>query len=168
MRTDWDRVYRDETDSVFNYIVYRIGDAARAEDLCSRTFELAWRKRRKFDGSRGTPAAWLIGIARRVIADSRRGRSEDQIDEIEGVADPQSANPEDLAIAQETGSTVREAIRALPLRDKEVIAMKYGAGLTNREISAVTGLTESNVGTIAYRALGKLRGVLEGDFDATG
>ena len=52
---------------------------------------------------------------------------------------------------------VRRLLRAFPDRDREVIALKFGAGLNNREIARVTGISESNVGTLLYRAVGRLR-----------
>lgn len=45
----------------------------------------------------------------------------------------------------------------LPERDRELIALKYGGGLTNRTIATLTGLSESNVGTILHRAVQALR-----------
>jgi RNA polymerase sigma-70 factor, ECF subfamily len=45
----------------------------------------------------------------------------------------------------------------LPEREQELIALKYGADLTNREIARLTGLSETNVGSILYRVVRKLR-----------
>jgi RNA polymerase sigma-70 factor (ECF subfamily) len=45
----------------------------------------------------------------------------------------------------------------LPEREQELIALKYGAGLTNREIAKITGFSESNVGTILHRTVCRLR-----------
>ena len=45
----------------------------------------------------------------------------------------------------------------LPDRERELLALKYGAGITNRAIASTTGLTESNVGTILHRAILALR-----------
>jgi len=67
MHPNWSRIYRDELDSVLNYFHFRIGNMSQAEDLCARTFELAWRRRRTFDGEKGRPRQWLVGIARRVV-----------------------------------------------------------------------------------------------------
>src|SRR3954466_8429555 len=54
---------------VYAYVAYRVGDGDDAEDVTSETFERALRYRDSFDPKRGDAAAWLIGIARRVIAD---------------------------------------------------------------------------------------------------
>jgi RNA polymerase sigma-70 factor (ECF subfamily) len=50
----------------------------------------------------------------------------------------------------------------LPERERELISLKYGADLNNREIAAITGLTESNVGTLLSRVLQRLREQWEG------
>ncbi len=59
---------------VYAYAAYRLGDGADAEDVTSETFERALRYRQSFDPARGTPAAWLVGIARRCADDHLRGR----------------------------------------------------------------------------------------------
>jgi RNA polymerase sigma-70 factor (ECF subfamily) len=48
-------------------------------------------------------------------------------------------------------------LATLPDRDRELLSLKYGAGLTNRAIARITGLSESNVGTIVHRAVQALR-----------
>ena len=57
---------------VYAYAAYRLGDGADAEDVTSETFERALRYRESFDPKRGTPAAWLVGIARRCADDQLR------------------------------------------------------------------------------------------------
>ena len=56
-----------------------------------------------------------------------------------------------------TSSGSARLLAALPDRERELVALKYGAGLTNRAIARLTGLTESNVGTILHRAIVALR-----------
>ncbi len=169
MRRDWEEIYRENTAAVLNYIAYRSGDRDSAEDLCATTFERAWRRRRSFDPGRGSARAWLIGIARRVVADGRRkGRQELGMSDFEAFADPSAVDPQEEAIALEAVAVVRLAVSSLPEREREVIAMKFGADLTNREIARTTGLSESHVGTIVHRSLARLRAVLKEDLDETG
>src|SRR5437588_7031406 len=68
---------------VYAYVAYRIGDGATAEDVTSEAFERALRYRDSFDPRRGDPASWLIGIARRCIADALLSRESptDELDE---------------------------------------------------------------------------------------
>ena len=48
-------------------------------------------------------------------------------------------------------------------RERELVALKYGAGLTNRAITRITGLSESNVSTILYRVTQQLRAQWENE-----
>ncbi len=50
-------------------------------------------------------------------------------------------------------------------RERELVALKYGAGLTNRVIAHLSGLTESNVGVILYRTIQTLRSEWENDHE---
>jgi RNA polymerase sigma-70 factor (ECF subfamily) len=52
---------------------------------------------------------------------------------------------------------LRALLAQLPDRERELISLKYGAGATNRAIAKVTGLSESNVGTIVHRVVEALR-----------
>ncbi len=55
---------------VYAYVAYRLGDGPDAEDVTSEVFERALRYRESYDSRKGDPAAWLIGIARRCVADA--------------------------------------------------------------------------------------------------
>ena len=65
--------------------------------------------------------------------------------------------PEDEAVRHSDGERLAALLQSLPERERELPAMKYGAGRTNRAIATATGLTESNVGTIVHRAVQTLR-----------
>ena len=52
---------------------------------------------------------------------------------------------------------MRAALAGLPGRDRELIALKFHAGLSNAEIARVLGVSESNAGTLLHRAMDKLR-----------
>jgi len=66
--------------------------------------------------------------------------------------------PEEAAIHNSEADRLASLLATLPDRERELIALKYGAGLTNRAIARATGLTESNIGTILHRAVTALRG----------
>ncbi|MDF2925688.1 MAG: subfamily polymerase sigma-24 subunit [Paenibacillaceae bacterium] len=66
-------------------------------------------------------------------------------------------DPERLAIVGETHDSLSRALAALAERERNIIALKFGAGLKNTEIARVTGVTEDNVGVILYRTLKKLK-----------
>lgn len=153
---DWAAVYREQLPRVYNFFRYRLGDDQTAEDLTAMTFEKAWRSRERYRRDLGAFEAWLFGIARRVAADHLRRRRHDV--SLEDLADP----PDPRALAelvqrQDDLARLGLLLAELPPRERELIALKYGGEMTNRAIAAVTGLSESNVGTIVHRAVGKLR-----------
>jgi RNA polymerase sigma-70 factor (ECF subfamily) len=141
---------------VYAYVAYRIGDGAEAEDVTSATFERALRYRASFDARRGTPAAWLIGIARRCIDDALAARSAD----VPPSAETRSA--EDLEGETLRRLSVRAAVATLTPRERELIALRYGADLKARQIAELLGERTNTVEVALHRALGRLRTLLEG------
>ncbi|HEX2392207.1 MAG TPA: sigma-70 family RNA polymerase sigma factor, partial [Solirubrobacterales bacterium] len=123
-------------------------------------FERAYRKRSRFDPSRGEPRAWLFGIARNAALDElrRRGRQAELATE---PSDPAAAT-EDSAERSERRLALTAALATLAPRERELIALKYFAGLSNAEIAAVIGIGESNAGTRLHRAVTKLREACDG------
>lgn len=153
---DWDRVYADQLPRVYNYFRFRIRNQADVEDLTSRTFEKAWRAREKYRAELAGVSTWLFAIARNVAIDHVRACVEhlpiDAADEA-----PAASTPE-LEVASFSDMTRLNALSAeLPERERDLLAMKYGAALNNRAIAQLTGLSESNVGTILSRTVEKLR-----------
>ena len=157
---DWDALFQDELPRVFNFFRYRLADRDTAHDLTATTFERAWRQRHHFDPQRAQPGTWLLGIARNVWREYVRGRERDarRLAPLE-TASIQASPPHliERLVAAEEQARLRALLAQLPDREQELIALKYGAGLTNRQIAALTGLSESNVGTILHRTVRKLR-----------
>ena len=154
---DWDAVYREEMPRVFNFYRYRVFERATAEDLTSATFEKAWRARERYRKDRAAVSTWLLAIARNVAIDHFRRVSAPGGAARRGGA-PRRRDAGDRGAA-------RGAVPAPPgaprrrcrPRERELLALKYGAGATNRAIATLTGLSESNVGTILHRTIGTLR-----------
>jgi RNA polymerase sigma-70 factor (ECF subfamily) len=69
----------------------------------------------------------------------------------------QSINPEDAMVQGSDAERLACMLATLPERDRELMALKYGAGMTNRAIARATGLSESNIGTILHRSVQTLR-----------
>jgi RNA polymerase sigma-70 factor (ECF subfamily) len=152
---DWEAVYREELPRVFNYFRYRGFDRATAEDLSSATFEKAWRARARYRRERGAVSSWLLAIARNTATDQlRRSRREEPLAE-DALRD--ETTPETAALALARLRRLRTLLAELTPRERELLALKYGAGATNRAIAGLTGLGESNVGTILHRTVSRLR-----------
>jgi len=140
---------------VYAYVAYRIGDGPDAEDVTSDVFERALRYRDSYDPRKSEPIAWLIGIARRCIVDAVKPGAEPMAEP------PAEAAPVDVESEAVRRLTLRKAVAALDGRDQELIALRYGADLTARQIAAQLGLRTNAVEVALHRALGRLRDALE-------
>src|SRR5262245_26487985 len=154
---DWDEVYAEELPRVYNFFRYRLGPGADAEDLTARTFEKAWRARDRYRRDLAAFGTWLLTIARNVAADHVRARR--FLVPLDQAADVASATgtPEDRLVHASDADRLAMLLGTLSDRERELIALKYGAGMTNRAIARATGFSESNVGTILHRAVETLR-----------
>jgi RNA polymerase sigma factor (sigma-70 family) len=151
----FDALYRSSAADVYAYVASLLRDRAAAEDVTAQAFERAFRKRRSFDAKRGTQRAWLFGIARNAALDELRRRSRTSALH----AEPTDEGPpvEDHVEASARRETVRAALNLLEPADRELVALKFFAGLSNPEIAKVIGTSESNAGTRLHRAVTKLR-----------
>ncbi len=158
---EFEAFYQEELPRIYNYFRYRVGGGPLAEDLASETFEKAWRSRSRYRKDLAAFSTWLFTIARRVAVDHYRRQSrvnavaEVPLDALAGL--PQTDTTEDAAQAHADHDRLRALLARLADRDRELVALKYGAGLTNRAIAGLTGLTESNVGVILHRVVQTLR-----------
>jgi RNA polymerase sigma-70 factor (ECF subfamily) len=136
---------------VYAYVAYRIGDGPDAEDVTSETLERALRYRKSFDPRRGNPTSWLIGIARRCIADAALSR-------VPTVADvPEQAAPGQLESDALARVDLARALEALDDRERELIALRYGADLTAKQIGELLDLKTNAVEVALHRTLRTLR-----------
>jgi RNA polymerase sigma-70 factor, ECF subfamily len=157
----WERfesLYRASRDDVYAYVCTLLRDPAAAEDVTALAFERAYRRRRTFDRRRGEERAWLFGIARNAALDELRRRR--RVTAL--VVDPEDLHrdePEDSGGAEVTlrRTAVQAALAGLSAREREIVALKFHAGLSNTELARVLGVSESNAGTLLYRTMEKLR-----------
>jgi len=156
---DFDALYRDARDDVFAYAATLLRDRAAAEDVAAAAFERAYRRRNRYDARRGSPRAWLFGIARNAALDELRRRKRAAAAELPVPAgEPDPGEAAELAAQRDA---VRSALGRLPARERELIALKYHAELSNAELAAVLGVSVSNAGTLVHRAMTKLRETLD-------
>jgi len=152
----FDGLYRANRDDVYAYAAGLMRDRTAAEDVTATTFERAYRNRGRFDPARGTARAWLFGIARNAALDELRRRGRQTTLAVDPI-DLASSAPVHPAEQNETRLVVANALKALTGRERELVALKFFAGLSNAEIGAVLEITESNAGTRLHRVLDKLR-----------
>lgn len=138
---------------VYSYVAYRVGEGAEAEDITSDVFERAVRYRSSYDSTKGSPVSWLIGIARHTIADAGRSHVSP------GPAIEQS-DPRDLESDVVRRLTLRDALSALSDRDRDLLALRYGADLSARQIATLSGASTNAIEVALHRALHRLRAEL--------
>jgi len=160
MSGDFADAYDDQVGSVYGFFAYRVSSREDAEDLTQQTFERALRAWPRFDPERAPVAVWLMAIARNLLIDHYRRRGGARQEPLEEVGEerlgsemPNPALGLDPALA--------EALTTLSPRDREVIALRFGADLTGPEIAELAGLGLANVQQILSRSLRKLRAALE-------
>jgi RNA polymerase sigma-70 factor (ECF subfamily) len=153
---EFEQLYRQSRDDVYGYVAGLLRDRSAAEDVTALAFERAFRRRRAFNPKLGTRRAWLFGIARNAALDELRRRRR-QATLVAEPADERAIAPEHGAETALRRAALRTAIAALGARERELVALKFFAGLTNPEIAAVTGVTETNAGTRLHRVIEKLR-----------
>jgi RNA polymerase sigma-70 factor (ECF subfamily) len=157
---DFDALYRAARDDVYAYVATLLRDRVAAEDVTAAAFERAYRKQRTYKAGRGSERAWLFGIARNAALDELRRRKRTAALTAEP-ADLEAERPEDGAEAALRRAAVRTALATLEPRERELVALKFHAGLANAEIAAVLGVSVSNAGTQLHRAMTKLREAVE-------
>jgi RNA polymerase sigma-70 factor, ECF subfamily len=154
---DWDGLYAEQLPRVYNFFRYRVGCTPDAEDLTAVTFEKAWRARHRYRRDLASFKTWLLSIARNVAADQfRKQRDRTSLDEAAGLRSP-VRNAEEDAVLRSDVNRLNILLAGVQAREREILALKYGAEMTNRDIARLTGLSESNVGTILHRTLQSLR-----------
>jgi RNA polymerase sigma-70 factor (ECF subfamily) len=143
-------------DRVYAYVAYRLGPGALAEDVTADAFERALRYRKSYDPARGTPEAWIIGIARRCIADHATPSESEPPVESNGA----SNGFEDDAVER---LALAEAISSLSDRDRELVALRYGADLDSKAIASLLDASPGSIDVAVHRALARLRSLLAED-----
>ncbi len=163
---DFEQVYRRYFRDIYAYVAYRVSGRAAAEDVTSQVFEKALDAWDGYDPERAAVSTWLFTIARNAVSDHFRRLARHGDAELnESAADPQSTDPEAELVNGERRRELSLAMAGLDAREQELLALKFGAALTNRHIAELMEISESNAGTILYRSLRKLKSKLEGGID---
>lgn len=156
--SSWERfesLYRSCRDDVYAYVLTLLRDPAAAEDVTALAFERAYRRRRTFDRRRGEERPWLFGIARNAALDELRRRR--RVATLVGEPSEVEVADSDEGEVALRRTAVQAALAKLPAREREIVALKFHAGLSNAELARVLGISESNAGTLLYRTMEKLR-----------
>jgi RNA polymerase sigma factor (sigma-70 family) len=163
MIEDFEQLYDRHFPKIYNYLLYALADVAAADDAVSTVFERALAGLSGFDARRGAVEAWLFGIARNAVRDHHRSRRLRAWLPLDLLGERAGGDPhgEGALIRDESRRELAAALKRLETREREILALKFGAAMTNREIARQEGLGESHVGVIIYRAVKKLQALME-------
>jgi RNA polymerase sigma-70 factor (ECF subfamily) len=152
---DFESLYRSSRDDVYAYVAGVVRDRGAAEEVTAAAFERAFTRRSSYSPERGSPRAWLFGIARNAAYDElrRRGRTEPVADPEERGA-PEGDSTAEVALRR---AALAAALATLSHDERELVALKFEAGLSGAEIGRVLEISETNVGTRVGRVVAKLR-----------
>lgn len=148
-------LYKEHFDRIAAYLLSR-ADRAQAEDALARTFEIAWRRIADVPDD---PLPWLIGVARRVLADLRRGQGR-QSALIERIAATIGEAEDDRAETLAGRHRVLAALDRLTDPQREVLLLIVWDELSQREAAAVLGCSRGAVALRLHRARTRLRAAL--------
>ena len=158
-RTSFVDAYDQHVWDVYGFFAYRVTRRQDAEDLTQITFERALRAWARYDPDRARPSTWLLAIARNVLIDhwradrSSQQRSLDEAHELEAAPGPEA----DLGL----DPLVEGALARLSDRDRELVALRFGADLTAAQIAELAGLSLAAVQQALSRALRGMRAELD-------
>lgn len=159
----FEQLYKQYMRRVYNYMRYRLDDEQTADDLTARVFHRALARLDSYDPQRAPFGAWLFGIAHHIISDHFRQQKRFGWLSLDALRHRFSLTPEpeEAFIQSEIQTAVLQAVARLNEREREIVALKFGGNFNNRQIAELTGLTDSHIGIILYRAIRQLRATLQ-------
>ncbi|CAH1216467.1 ECF RNA polymerase sigma factor SigD [Paenibacillus auburnensis] len=152
-------IFENYYSRIFNYTAYRVSCRYTAEDLTSQVFEKMLSKLHSYSPEKAPFEVWLFAIARNVVNDYYRSLKRTRFFPLEAVRELVSGRqaPEEHLLEGERSGRLNLALDILTAKERNIVALKFGADLKNKEIARLTGMSESNVGVILYRSMKKLK-----------
>jgi RNA polymerase sigma factor (sigma-70 family) len=156
--------YSNEMPRLFNYVAYLVRDRATAEDLTAAICERALARLHQYDARRGNLDAWMFAIARNTVRnhwrDEQQNRRSASLEALPEIA-AKGVSPEEMAETADLFRQIVARMDQLSEQEREVIALRFGAEVSNADIAKVMGVTSNHVAVILHRALSKLRSTLK-------
>lgn len=160
------RIYDLFLARVYRYSLYISGDRSGAEDMTEEIFVKAWQKLPTFRGDAAAFLTWLLRITHNHVVDRLRQQRKDSV--LMSAYEPEVAAPLDegtemTAERHLLGQQALRLTRELPPQQRQVVILKFIEGLSNKEISDITGKREGAIRIAQMRALQALRMRLAGE-----
>jgi RNA polymerase sigma factor (sigma-70 family) len=165
-RPDFANLFRTHYPRIYRYVRYRVDDDVIAEDLTSEIFERAYRFLDTYDPARAAFSTWITQIAHNwvnnhLVSQQRRDQHEAVTeDDMESLPSAE-ASPEAQVVAREAIQRLLICLERLVARDRQIVALRFGSDVRNKEIAELMGLKEHTVSVILLRALERLRACQE-------
>lgn len=160
---NFDKIYIEYAEKIKNYLRRKVSnDDFVAEDLTSQTFEKALRNIKGFQWKGVSFSAWLYTIANNTLIDfyrKHKNTADITPEHFENLKDPADLT-EDVIIEKDTGDRIKQVLDQLNGREREIINLKFYDGLSNKEIAEKLNISETNVSTIIYRTVKKLKDLI--------
>jgi RNA polymerase sigma-70 factor (ECF subfamily) len=156
--------YRELYPRVAAYAARRCRRREDAEDLVARTFHKLLERLQSFDDAKGEALPFVLSIARNLLIDDARARRPGvDLDEVSESAAGliEQRTPLHALLKDEELRELKSRLDALPAATRELLSLRYGDGLTHRQIAALLGLSEDAVKQRVSRTVRELRATLE-------
>lgn len=156
-------IFDNYYDRIYKFFIYRTNNTHLSEELTSAVFEKIVVNIDRYKDKESNFNAWIFTIARNTMYDyfrSDKSNSKRSIDDYEEILIARD-NVEDEVSKKEKDKEIFKMLNSLTDRERSIIAYKFGAGLKNIEIGEIMNLSSSNIGSILYRSLKKLRALME-------
>ncbi len=162
---DFEAWFRDHQSAVYRYVRFRVATREAAEDVTSEVFMKALRSLRRYDPSRAAPRTWLLRIARNAVTDhlrslKRRGSLHVSLDRVPDLVSD-IPSQEERVVREERIQRLLNGSQTLRKADQEILSLRYGSGLDNREIAEHLGISNNAVAVRLHRALKRLKAAVE-------
>jgi len=162
VRETFAELYEEYMPRVYRYIHYKVSNTHVAEDITSTVFEKALTNFDRFSSSKASFSTWVFTIARNTVIDHYRAQGRRQTVSLEVATEATQVaagdlSPEEELLKSEERQRLQVCLAGLSREEQDIISLKFGSELNNRQIAKMLGISESSVGTRLYRVVRKLR-----------
>ena len=157
---NFEETYKTYFKRIFAYVCSRTGNETTAEDICINLWQKVLEKFSSYDESKGNIEQWLFTIARNEVNSYFRLYFIKNFFSLTGKEDLHQhldKQPLENLASEEDKKLLFQCLQDLSKKERDLISLKFFSSLNNREIAKVSGLSETNVGTILKRSLDKIR-----------